>query len=84
MNTCSGAIVSTAKPRCAPPSHGAGASTETRRTFVAEYVEMKSAIWRDVAGRGRNRSLTRSRASRSAMIARASACVTCAAASAAR
>ena len=34
---------------------------------------MKSAIWRAVAERGRNRSLTRSRASRSAMIARASA-----------
>ncbi len=45
VKTCSGAIVSTANPRCAPPSQGAGASTETRRTFVAEYVEMKSAIW---------------------------------------
>ena len=33
--TCSGAIVSTAKPRIAPPIHGASGSTSTSRTCVA-------------------------------------------------
>jgi len=60
-----GAIVSTAKPRNAPPSHGAWGSTSTSRTRVAAYVATNSAICAADAGRGRKRSCTRSRASRS-------------------